>query len=127
MPPFRKGYRCGCLYIEVVGLRHLDWHDLRPGEDAEALVRGLVVAGDEIGTLSRMGGMGCPIGLNCQDSNRVRLARLNSAIITPDVVLWAREGYNSSCSVDLASQENPSVGEQISQDNGESFGVLVQH
>ena len=32
-----------------------------------------------------------------------------------------------SCSLDQANQENPSVGEQISQDDRESFGGLVQH
>ena len=80
-------------HSEVVGLRRLDWHDLRPGEDAEALVRGLVVAGDEIGTVRRTGGKGCPRGLHRQDSNRARLAGLNLAIRTPDLVFWAREGH----------------------------------
>lgn len=32
-----------------------------------------------------------------------------------------------SCSLDLANQENSSVGEQITQDNRKSFGGPVQH
>lgn len=32
-----------------------------------------------------------------------------------------------SCSLDLANQENPSIGEQIAQDDRKSFGGRIQH
>ena len=40
---------------EGAGLRRLDGHNLLLGEEAEALVRALVVADDEIGTVYRAG------------------------------------------------------------------------
>ena len=50
-----QGYRCGRMCSEGAGLRRLDGHNLLLGEEAEALVRALVVADDEIGTVYRAG------------------------------------------------------------------------
>ena len=36
-------------------------------------------------------------------------------------------GPYPSCSLDLANQENPCVGEQIAQDDRRSFGGPIQH
>ena len=64
-----EGYRCRRMCSEGAGLRRLDGHNLLLGEEAEALVRALVVADDEIGTVHRagdFGGMGgrCAVGRN---------------------------------------------------------------
>lgn len=61
-----KGYCYGRTRSEVVGLRCLDGNDPSFGEDATALVRGLVVARDEIGMTQRAGDTGRPGRLDRQ-------------------------------------------------------------